>query len=51
MRPPPPPPEFDPARRLLASLVAGVLVVRATDHPLVAVALLAAAMTAIWGWP
>jgi hypothetical protein len=47
----PPPPEFRADLRLLASLAAGALVVRLTDHPLVAVVLLAGAMAAIWGWP
>lgn len=42
---------YRPNLRLLASLLAGLVVVRLTDHPLVAVALLGAAMAAIWGWP
>lgn len=43
--------DLDPHRRLLASLLAGLLVVHFTDHPLVAVVLLGAVMAAIWGWP
>lgn len=45
------PDDYDPHPRLLASLVAGLVIVRLTDHPLVAVALLGAAMAVIWGWP
>jgi hypothetical protein len=45
------PDDYDPNARLLASLVAGLLAVRLTDHPLVAVALVALALAAIWGWP
>jgi mannose/fructose/N-acetylgalactosamine-specific phosphotransferase system component IIC len=46
-----PPTELDPSPRLLWSLVAGLLVVRFVEHPLVAVAIVAAAMAVIWGWP
>lgn len=51
LRPLPPPPPFDPAPRLVASAVAGLLVVNGTDHPLVAAAVLFAALAAIWGCP
>lgn len=51
LRPLPLPPPFDPAPRLVGSVVAGLIVIQATDHPLVAVALLFAALAAIWGCP
>jgi hypothetical protein len=43
--------DYDPRPRLLASLAAGLLVVHAVEHPLVAVGTIALALGAIWGWP
>jgi len=40
---------YHPRLRLLASVGAGLLVVRLTDHPLVALALVVAAFVLIWG--
>lgn len=45
------PDDYDPAPRLLASLVIAMAVVRCTDHPLVATALVLAALVTIWVWP
>ncbi len=45
------PENYRPNLRLLWSLAAGLVVVRLTDHPLVAVALVAAVIAVIWGWP
>jgi hypothetical protein len=42
---------YDARPRLLASLAAGLVVVRAVEHPLEAVLILALALGAIWGWP
>lgn len=45
------PDDYHPTPRLLASLAAAALIVRLTDHPLVAVALASVAIGLIWVWP
>lgn len=44
--------DYRPVPRLLWSVAAALVVVRLTDHPLVAVALVSAAFVVIWVvWP
>jgi hypothetical protein len=45
------PDDYDPHPRLLATLVAGLLVVRLTDQLLPALLVLGIALAVIWGWP
>jgi hypothetical protein len=45
------PDDYRPTHRLGWSLAAALVIVRCTDHPLVAGALVLAALITIWVWP